>query len=288
MARTSITSQQLLDHVKKLGDDHPPLDMAACDFTVKNPDVFRAKFGVLFDYLARVELEVERNVKELDLVMPDPTPEDIAFYRGVWMDQELQHGHILDRLKAELGLPPAQPLTEVGASVKLLGTLVKVPGIQNVARCVYYFTGASTERQAVLAYSALIDKLEELGEDAVAKTIVHPIKKQEPGHFAFYNLSATKIVGELKPWQLFLARQLRRRSYELVGTHSDPTYQAQMGQVFDVLEFGQNPTEYAREIGRLEARLLWANHEGMEFPPYVLSAIQESRRLAAEEIAAAA
>jgi len=283
MARTSITSQQLADHVKRLGEEHPPIPLESVDFTVKDPETIRQRFGTMFDYLARVELEVERNVKELDVILPQAPDVDVAFYRGVWADQELQHGRILNGVKAELGLPPAQPLTEVGTPVKALGVLAHLKPIQDVARCVYYFTGASTERQAVLAYSALIERLTELGEDALLNTVVQPIKRQEPGHFAFYQMSATKIVGELRPWQLFLARQLRARTYELVGTHRDPVYQAQMGGVSDVLGFAADPVDYAREIGRLEARLLWANANGMEFPPYVLAAIEESRRLAAEQ-----
>lgn len=288
MARSNITSQMLTDHVKRIGDEHPAIPMDSVDFTVKNPELVRDRFGVMFDYLARVELEVERNVKELDTILPGAPAVDVAFYRHVWHDQEIQHGRILDQLKAELGLPPAQPLTEVSGPVKLLGALARVPAIQDVARCVYYFTGASTERQAVLAYSALMDRLDEIGETAILTTVIHPIKRQEPGHFAFYQMSATKIVGELRPWQLYLARQLRTRTYELVGTHRDPKYQAQMGMVSDVLGFGHDPVEYAREIGRLEARLLWANSQGMEFPPYVLAAIEESRRLASEGLATAA
>ena len=34
--------------------------------------------------------------------------------------------------------------------------------------------------------------------------------------------------------------------------------------------------QYAKEIGRLEARLLWASEQGMDFPPYVLAALRES------------
>lgn len=279
MARTSITDRQLSDHVAKIGAEHPPIALDSCDFTVRDPEAFKERFGVLFDYLARVELEVERNVKELDAILPQAPEVDRAFYRGVWYDQEMQHGRILDRLKAELGLPPAEPLTEVGGPIKALAVAAHLKPIQDVVRAVYYFTGASTERQAVLAYSALIERLEDMGEDAVAQTVVQPIKRQEPGHFAFYSLSATKIVPELKPWQLWLARQLRARSYELVGTHHDPRYQAQMGGVSEVLGFAADPRDYAREIGRLEARVLWANRHGMEFPPYVLEAIEESRRL---------
>jgi hypothetical protein len=287
MARTGITSQQLLDHVNRLAEEHPPIRLDSVDFTVNDPDAVRSRFGVLFDYLARVELEVERNVAELDAILPHPTEEDLSFYRGVWYEQEMQHGRILDRLKAELGLPPAEPLTVVSGPVRALGLVAHLPAVQDVVRCVYYFTGASTERQAVLAYSALIERLDELGERALADTVIHPIKRQEPGHFAFYSMSATKLVPELKPWQLRLARLLRSRSYELVGTHRDPAYQAQMGGVFEVLGFGHDPHDYAREIGRLEARLLWDNAGGMEYPPYVLEAIRESRRLAEGEPRAA-
>ena len=287
MARTNITSKQLQDHVAKLGDEHPPIPMDSIDFTIVNPDAVRDRFGVMFDYLARVELEVERNVKELDTILLDPTPEDYAFYHDVWADQELQHGRILDRVKAELGLPPANPLVEVGTPVKALGVLAHVKPIQDVARCVYYFTGASTERQAVIAYSALIGHLDEMGEKALAESVIAPIKRQEPGHFAFYSMAATKIVDELKPWQLHLARQLRSRTYELVGTHHDPKYQAEMGLVSDVLGF-EVPDDSAREIGRLEARLLWANANGMEYPPYVLNAIREGARLAKEGVHLAA
>ncbi len=286
MARTGITSQQLQDHVKRLAEEHPPIPFDAVDFTVNDPDAVRTRFGVLFDYLARVELEVERNVAELDAILPHPTPEDLAFYRGVWFEQEMQHGRILDRLKAELGLPPAQPLTVVSGPVRALGAVAHLGPIRDVVRCVYYFTGASTERQAVLAYSALIERLDEMDERALVDTVIHPIKRQEPGHFAFYSMSATKLVPELKPWQLRLAQLLRSRSYELVGTHRDPVYQAQMGRVSEVLGFGQDPHEYAREIGRLEARLLWDNAHGMEYPPYVLKAIEESRRLAEADRAA--
>ena len=36
---------------------------------------------------------------------------------------------------------------------------------------------------------------------------------------------------------------------------------------------------YAREIGRVESRLLWAHKQGMEFPPYILKALKESVEL---------
>lgn len=282
MARSGITSQQLRDHVAKLADEHPPIAMDSVDFTVRRPDVVRERFATILDYLARVELEVDRNVVELRTIMPHPTEEDRAFYADVWYDQEMQHGRILDRLKLELGLPPADPLLTVGTPLKVLGALAHLNPIQDVARTVYYFTGASTERQAVLAYNALGAAVADLGEDALVETIVTPIKRQEPGHFAFYQMSATKITtdGTLRPWQLWLARELRRRTYELVGTHRDPRHQAEMGEVIRGLGFDADLDDYAREIGRLEARLLWAHQKGLQFPPYVLAALHEAVELA--------
>ena len=38
-------------------------------------------------------------------------------------------------------------------------------------------------------------------------------------------------------------------------------------------------TGYAREIGRVEHRLLWAGQQGLDVPPYILTALQESLEL---------
>ena len=276
MAR--ITDAQLMTHVRKLGDEHPPIRMESVDFTVNDPHRMRTTFAGVLDYLARVELEVDRNVLELLTIMPNASAVDRAFYHDVWWDQEIAHGKILVELKRRIHLPEAEPLLEVGYAVKALGALARFEPIQDVARCIYYFTGASTERQAVLAYNSFAQKLTQVGESAVRETIINPIKRQEPGHFAFYRLSAEKLMADevLKPWQLFLARTVRARSYELVGTHNDPRYQAQMGEVVTRLGFDEHLHEYAKEIGRLEAKLLWAGRQGLDFPPYVLKALRES------------
>ena len=285
MARSRITDSLLLAHVNKMGEEHPPVPLASVDFTVNDPEMVRTRFAGVLDYLARVELEVERNVLELLTIMPNPSEADRVFYADVWYDQEIAHGQILDELKRHIGLPEAEPQLAVGFAVQALGALARFEPIQDVARTIYYFTGASTERQAVLAYNALSTQLDDLGETAVRETIINPIKRQEPGHFAFYRMSAEKIItdGTLRPWQLYLARVLRERSYELVGTHHDPVHQATMGEVIDVLGFSDRLEVFAKEIGRLEAKLLWANSQGMDFPPYVLRALRESVELYREQ-----
>ena len=52
--------QRLRDHVDRLGEEHPPIDLATVDFTVRDPATTTARFGHVLDYMARVELEVDR------------------------------------------------------------------------------------------------------------------------------------------------------------------------------------------------------------------------------------
>ncbi|MGI8700296.1 MAG: GTP-binding protein LepA [Nocardioidaceae bacterium] len=284
MSRSVITQQKIADHVKRLGDLYPPIALDSVDRTVHNPQLVRERFGHVIDYLARVELEVDRNVLELLCLLPDVDDTNKMFYADVWQPQELQHGLILDRLQQDLGYSSAQPHLDVSSKIKILGTLASLRPIQDIAKLLYFLTGASTERQAVLAYNSLNDGMKGLGERAIIETIITPIKQQEPGHFAFYNMSATALVQEkrLKPWQLFLTRVLREKSYNLVGTNAMDRYKADMGGVVKALGYDDDLTGYAREIGRVEARLLWAHKKGMEVPSYIIKALRESVELYAE------
>jgi hypothetical protein len=279
--RQTITGQKIADHVKRLGDLYPPIPMDSVDRTINNPQLVKAGYSHVLDYLARVELEVDRNVLELLVLLPDVDETNRMFYADVWQPQEIQHGLILDRLQQDLDMPPADPHLEVSAKIRLLGALAHFEPVQQVAKLLYYLTGATTERQAVLAYNELHTGLTAMGERAIAETIIHPIKQQEPGHFAFYQMSATAMVqnGDLKPWQLFLARVLREKSYGLVGTNGNTGYKADMGAVILELRLDDHLDDYAREIGRVEARLLWAGRQGMDVPPYIVKALRESMEL---------
>lgn len=281
MPRDLITSAKIRDHVQRLADLHPPIRLGSVDRTVRNPRLVRERFGHVLEYLARVELEVDRNVLELLTLLPHTRELDRFFYEDVWQPQEIQHGLIIDQLGQDLGMQPSEPELEVELSMKILGALSHLPAIGEVTRLLYYLTGASTERQAVLAYNTLNKSLTEMGEDAIAQTVIGPIKQQEPGHFAFYQMSSTEMIqsGRLKPWQLWLARQLRSISYTLVGTNGKKAYTADMGGVMENLGITRDLEAYAKQVGRLEARLLWAHRQGMEFPPYVLRALRESLEL---------
>lgn len=273
-----VTSQRILEHVQRLGDEHPPIKLDSVDRGIRDPHTVADRYGHVIDYLARVELEVDRNVLELLVLLPDVSEVDRMFYADVWQPQEIQHGLILDRLQQDLGRPAAEPVLDVSYKMRIMGALAHFSAIQDIARLLYYLTGASTERQAVLAYNTIHSGMTELGETAIAETIIAPIRRQEPGHFAFYRMSATELVqsGALRPWQLYLARVLREKTYNLVGTNGQDRYRAQMGGVVTALGFDTDLDKYAREVGRIEAQLLWAHDRGMEFPPYVLRALRES------------
>ena len=201
--RTPSSELRLVEHVHRLGDEHPPIDLDSVDYTVRDPAQLRRRFGHVLDYMARVELEVDRNVLELLTLLPDPPEVDRTFYADVWQPQEIRHGLILDELQVRIGRPHADPLLgPVSPKIRVLGTLAHLSPVQDVVRLLYYLTGMATERSAVLAYNRLHDGVVKLGETAVAETIVAPIRRQEPGHYAFYRMSATTLAAELRPWQL--------------------------------------------------------------------------------------
>jgi hypothetical protein len=161
--------------------------------------------------------------------------------------------------------------------------LSQLPGMLGVIRLLYYLTGAATERSAVIAYSRLLDGLGAMGERAIAETVIAPIRRQEPGHFAFYRMSAETLVGEegLSAWQLQLTRILRRRSFDLVGVNNR-RQRADFGDVARALELDRDPAGMARQVGRVERELLWAQREGMEIPAYILAALEEAIALSIE------
>jgi hypothetical protein len=284
--RQRITQKKIAEHVQRLGELYPPIPLDSVDRTIKRPGVVARKFGHVIDYLARVELEVDRNVLELLILLPDVDEINKTFYADVWQPQEIQHGLILDRLQQDLGRTAARPHLDVSFKIKILGALAQLKPIQDIAKLIYFLTGASTERQAVLAYNQINRGLKELDETAISETIITPIKQQEPGHFAFYQMSATAMIQDkvLRPWQLFLTRVLREKSYHLVGTNQLKQYKADMGGVMIDLGFDSDLEGYAREVGRVENRLLWAHRQGMEFPPYILKALKESVDLYRERL----
>lgn len=274
--------RRLFEHVARLGSEHPPIELASVDFTVHRPDVVRERFGTVLDYMARAELEVERNVLELATLLPDPPEVDRVFYTDVWGPQEAQHGLILDELQVRIGRPPASTdLTSVSATLRVLGALAHLEPIQDVVRMLYYLTGMSTERSALLAYHRLHEGLTELGERALTDTIITPIRRQEPGHYAFYQLSARRHWASLARWQRWLVRHLRALSFSPVGANTT-AQKADVGDMMLALGVGtpDAAAEFAEQVARVERDLLFAHDRGLRVPPYIASAFHEAVRAA--------
>ncbi|MDQ4111152.1 MAG: GTP-binding protein LepA, partial [Actinomycetota bacterium] len=247
---------------------------------------FGARFGHVLDYMARVELEVDRNVLEISTMLPNPPEVDKQFYAEVWQPQEIQHGLILDRLQQILGRPPATTdLDHVGLKLKVLGLLAHLEPFQDVCRMLYYLTGMATERSAVIAYNLLHDGVIETGEHAVADTVIAPIKRQEPGHYAFYQLSARAHWATLAAWQRWLVRRMRRISFAPVGVNN-VTQLADFGDVMETLGVDHEGRDLAADVARVEQELLWARDRGLPVPDYVTRAFREAVEAARARAAA--
>jgi hypothetical protein len=286
MARAS--DRRLVDHVDRIAHEHPPIELSSVDFTVANPSALDARFGHVLDYMARVELEVDRNVLELAILLPDPPEIDVRFFRDVWHPQEIRHGRILDELQRHLDRPTADPdLDSMGLKIKLLGALGHAGAFQDVSRMLYYLTGVATERSAVLAYNLLYDGILELGEDAVARTAIGQIKRQEPGHYAFYQLSARAHWVRLAGWQKWLVRKMRAISFAPVGAYNREQA-ADFGDVMASLGISDDVDDFTQQIARVEWELLFAQERGLSVPPYVTRAFRESVELAAARTESAA
>ncbi len=281
MSTPKVTASRIAEHVARLGEKHPPIALDSADFTMADPTAVRERFADVLSYMARVEMEVERNVLELAVLLPGANDTDRTFANDVWGPQEQQHGALLDELTRQIGLPPTDAdLDTISPRIRVLGALAHIRPVQDVIRLLYYLTGAATERSATIAYQALSDGLGEMGETAVQRTVVDAIKAQEPGHFAFYRMSATELVesGALAPWQLQLARFLRSRTFGLVGAGT-PEQRADYGALIVQMELEQTIEHHVRDIARVESHLLWAHRQGMRVPRYALEAFRDAARL---------
>ncbi len=281
MTTPTVDPTRIHTHVQRLGAMHPPVDLASADYTLRDARAVRERFAGPLNYMARVEMEVERNVLELAVLLPGVSETDRLFYADVWGPQEEHHGVLLDTLSQHLGMPPTEAdLDGVPRRIRVLGALAHVPAVHEVIRLLYYLTGAATEKSAMLAYTAMSAGLAEMGEHAVKTTVVDAIKVQEPGHFAFYRMSALEMVqsGALAPWQLHLARFLRSKTFSLVGAKT-PEQRVGFGSIVVELGLEDDLERTVRDIVRVETQLLHASDQGLAVPAYALAAFRDAAAL---------
>ena len=212
MAHASLTELRLVEHVDRLPST--PADPARLGRLHDAPPArFEKRFGHVLDYMARVELEVDRNVLELTTMLPDPPEIDRGFYADVWQPQEIQHGLILDPLQVHLGRPPAE--TDLTRSASSSRSSVPWPtsvAFQDVCRMLYYLTGMATERSAVLAYNLLYSGVVELGETPSRR---RSSRRSAPGARPLRVLPALRprSLGPAARWQRWLVRRMRTLSF---------------------------------------------------------------------------
>ena len=104
-----------------------------------------------------------------------------------------------------------------------------------------------------------------MGETGIAKTVIGPIRRQEPGHYAFYQLSARALWAELAAWQRWMVRLMRRVSFAPVGANNDKQ-KADFGDVMTTLGITDRFEDFAEQISRVERELLWARTAGSRSP----------------------
>ena len=233
MSGLKVDAIRIRDHVQRLGERYPPIDLASADYSLNN---------------GAYPQGADANI---DTTTTTTTTGEV---------------------------PPATPdLGPVPVRVRILGAVAHLPFVHEVIRLLYYLTGAATEKAAMIAYQSMSDGLKEMGETAVQRTIVDAIKVQEPGHFAFYRLSALEMVqaGALASWQLYLARVLRSRRFSLVGAKTEEQ-RTDYGGVIVNLGLDAEIERSVRDIVRVETQLLWAHRNGLNVPSYALKAFREA------------
>ena len=166
-----------------------------------DPDTFGRRFGHVLDYMARVELEVDRNVLELMTMLPDPPEVDRRFYADVWQPQEIRHGLILDELQMQRSArPPGRPRTptRVGGRSSSSGPWAahrRPPG-RHPDALLPHRDGHRALRGARLQPAP---RRRETSSASTRRQHGHRADPpQEPGHYAFYQLSA-RGLGEHRP-----------------------------------------------------------------------------------------
>lgn len=274
MTNGPIGTVRLLAQLDRM-EDEGALDVNHVDFTVHHPHEMRLRLAPALDAFARVELEVERNIREVAALLPHQDEQTQRFVR-VWSEQEIPHGVVFERLLAQLELPPANPdLTSVNPALRVLGRLSSVPGVQDVLMFIYLSIGAMHERLTATGYDLLRDRMEEIGEHGIVTTALRPIRAQESGHYAYYRNAALITRERLSAWQLHLARMVRTRTYHPIGA-TTPSNTAAFARTAVLLTGTTDLDEFAIPVQRLAQQLLVRQDDGLVLPPFVRGALSDA------------
>ncbi len=282
-----ITLEQRLQKLETDG----PLQLDSIDFSVVNPGLLQQQTGAALTYFARVELEAERNSKEVKALLPNMDETTTRFLR-VWEDQEVVHGRYFDRLLAEAGLPAAQPeLGKVGRQIKVAGFFAHIGPVRQALQFDYLSLAAGHERLTAAGYMQLRRRLMDIGERAIVETGIDKIRPQESAHFAYYRAAALDERRKLTPWQLHFVQARRRHMYAPVGAGNNDQ-KADFGHAMTQLVDPAIPDQAAElasltaPVHKVVSELVWKSQQGLDVPNVVLDSLKESVALYQGRLAA--
>ena len=252
------------------------------------PAEFNRRFGHVLDYMARVELEVDRNVLELTTMLPDPPEIDRALLRRrlaaagdpARPDPRRAPG------RSSAARRPSPTSTRSAPRSRSSARWPTSTPFQDVCRMLYYLTGMATERSAVLAYNLLHDGVVELGEDAVGadRDRADPPPGARPLRL-LPDLGARASGPQLAGWQRWLVRRMRSISFAPVGANN-AEQTADFGDMMRTLGIDRRHRDFAEPDlpGRARAAV-GAAPRACKVPPYVAGGLPRGRRAAPGPVA---
>lgn len=263
-----------------------PIDPDSVDYEFRNPQAVAGSFAATLGYLARVELDVARNVEEIEHVFGKNMPEVDRQFVNFWGLQELHHGYILDRATSLLGLPAPAVDLHIGASIKAAGILSNVPGLRDAMFFGYMATGEVTEASASRLYRKWSWDLTGMGEGAFANTAIDRINRQEPKHLAYYKMRGRQVRDTLSHWQILLARTLKERTMPITGVRNK-WHKRQLGQMVIELTGVDNSensqyTDLVRQVQSVYDNMMYFEGQGAKVPGAVMRSLAECVEIARE------
>jgi hypothetical protein len=202
--------------------ESPPIDIDAVDFTMPDPELVRQHMGGVFQYFARVETEVSRDVSTIQALLPNMSPQLRRFVYDIWYPQEMAHGKLFDKLLANIDMTPLPVATDVKKSMAFAGHIAGLSSsVHDRLEVVYLHRGYIHESAVQIAYPIMSDRLVEIGMPGVAHTIKKGVVPQEGGHRGIYHEAATEKAKRLSARGRMEVRALSVLGYDGVGANSD-------------------------------------------------------------------
>ena len=247
------------------------------DFTVHDPDALSARFGHVLDYMARVELEVDRNVLELITMLPDPPEVDRHFYADVWQPQEIRHGLILDELQTRhrpsAGDAGPRHRLRQAAGARRAGS--PRPASRTSPGC--STTSPAWPPSAPRCWPTTCSTT------ASSRWARRPSPRPSSRRSAARSPVTTRSTRCRPTGSPSSSRPGSAGSYAACAScpsprsaSTTPTQRADFGDVMETLGITDDVEDFTETIARVERELLWAQADGMRVPPYVLAAFRDA------------